>query len=436
MRRVPEKLQEAANPAGLMLLLRRRYGIIQIYQMKICDFGEKGKTMLTNAENAVIALLRSSITGDTAVYAFRCGNAEEALPLAKIISINGIVPTVYPCLDVLGEPAADVLKNELRESYYSSVSQSVLQDSEGRAFINALSAGGMDCIPLKGWLLRELYPDFTRRSMADLDILVRDFDYAKVRPIAHSLGYTSSGDSTWKHVEFRKAANDTTVEVHRRLTDEDGEVAKWEKGIFERAVPEAGETHLFRMSDEDFYVFHILHLFKDFGNGRFGLRRVADTWLYLRKYPDMDRSLLAKRFETMGLSDFVHRVEKLARVVFGDESMDENCEILIRHACTFGIFGTNRSYKLGRIARMSGRSLRCGKLRSAASAVFLPCSRMKTHYPVLRKAPVMLPFCWIARIFQYRHGIKGKLQKLNYSELDDKDFEYMKKVLRAGGLKV
>jgi hypothetical protein len=43
MRRVPEKLQETANPAGLMLLLRRRYGIIQIYQMKICDFGGKEK---------------------------------------------------------------------------------------------------------------------------------------------------------------------------------------------------------------------------------------------------------------------------------------------------------------------------------------------------------------------------------------------------------
>lgn len=392
--------------------------------------------MLTKAEKAAIALLRYSVTGEEAASEFRCLTAAEALPLEKIISINGILPTVYPCLDQLGPKAAGCLREKLCTAYYSSVSQSVLQDKEGKAFLSALSGAGFDSIPLKGWLLRTLYPDITRRSMADLDILVRNFDYPKIEAIAVSLGYTSSGDTVWKHVNFHKAEDDANVEVHRRLTDESGAVAKWEKDIFSRAVKEEGSEHIFRMSDEDFYIFHMLHLLKDFGNGKIGLRRIADTWLYLEKYGDMDRAYLDKDFSEMEISEFVHRMEKLAAVCFGGETPDEDSELLLHHACSYGIFGTMRSYKLGRIARMSKKTMRGGKLRSAMSSVFLPYGRMKTHYPVLKKAPILLPYCWCCRIVKYRHNMHSNLKRLDYSDIDQKEFDYMKKVLRAGGLKV
>jgi hypothetical protein len=392
--------------------------------------------MLTKAENAAVALLRYSITGEEAEAQYRSLTAAEALPLEKIISINGILPTVYPCLDHLGPEAAAYLRGKLRSAYYSSVSQSVLQDKEGKAFLSALSAAGFDAIPLKGWLLRKLYPDITRRSMADLDILVRNFDYGRLEAIALKLGYTSSGDTAWKHVNFHKTEDDANVEVHRRLTDESGAVAKWEKDIFSRAVPEDGEKHIFRMSDEDFYIFHMLHLLKDFGNGKIGLRRIADTWLYLSRFPDMNGQYLEKQFADMDISAFVEKMETLADVCFGGKAPDEDSELLIRHACNFGIFGTVRAYKLGRIARMSKKTMRGGKLRSAVSSVFLPYGRMKAHYPVLKKAPILLPYCWCCRIARYRHNLHSKLKRLDYSDIDRKEFDYMKKVLRAGGLKV
>jgi len=69
---------------------------------------------------------------------------------------------------------------------------------------------------------------------------------------------------------FRKGS--VSVETHKRLTETgDPVLLEWEKGLLERAVDGI------RLSDEDFYIHHIIHMHHDFGNGSLGLRRVTDT---------------------------------------------------------------------------------------------------------------------------------------------------------------
>lgn len=226
--------------------------------------------MLSNDQQYVLSILRESLIIEThnKYYYY-----EDMHVVANIINRNGILLTVYHKL------SAD-LQKQLAPTYYAAVKQAVTQEHEGKLILKALSDAGFNCIALKGWELRKLYPEPTMRQMADLDILVRPYEYGRIKAVMNQLGYISETESSWKHDNFKK--NDMTVEMHKRLTDDSDVIQAWEKGIWDRASRVEG--NVFRMSAEDFYIYHFVHLYKDFVNGSLGLRRIVDTWL-LQKQP-------------------------------------------------------------------------------------------------------------------------------------------------------
>ena len=373
--------------------------------------------MLTIDQRYILSLLHES---------FICKRNEECSyedwhAVANIINRNGILLTVYQKL-------ATELQKQLAGTYYAAVKQAVTQEHEGKLILKALSNAGFDCIALKGWELRKLYPEPTMRQMADLDILVRPYEYGRIKAVMNQLGYISETESSWKHDNFKK--NDVTVEMHKRLTDDSGVIRAWEKGIWDRASRVEG--NVFRMSAEDFYIYHFVHLYKDFVNGSLGLRRIVDTWL-LQKQP-VEMSVVKSLLESFGMWKFHERMVKLSRATMGDEPLDEGSELLLKHAFTHGIYGSDKSYKAGRIAAMGG-NLKRGKLYSKLAAVFLPYARMKAQFPVLERFSILLPFCWSKRIIRLLKGNMKKNRKmLDYSDITESDYEEMKSFFAAGGI--
>ena len=82
----------------------------------------------------------------------------------------------------------------------------------------------------------------------------------------------------------------------------------------------------------------------------------------------------------------------------------------------------------------SNRGLRRGKLNSLFAAVFLPPNRMKEQYPMLRKAPYLLPYYWAKRIMHYTfHGsLKKRIRMLDYRSISEEDYNEMQRFLKAG----
>ena len=371
--------------------------------------------MLTRDQNCILELLRESLKAGEKGSPV-CGETAES-----VLQRNGILLTVYDRL-----PAARQM--QLSGAYHAALKQAIIQEHEGDRVLRALSEAGLRCIALKGWELRKLYPEPTMRQMADLDILVQNYDYETVRAVMKRLGYKAGGETSWKHDSFTK--DNVMVEVHKRLTDDSAEIRRWEKGLWERA--EAVDGNIFRMSPEDYYIFHFVHLHKDFMNGSLGLRRIADTWL-LEKQP-VDREIVRARLEAFGMWKFHERMVKLGRVTMGDEPPDEDMELLLEHAFRYGIYGSDKSYKAGRIAAM-GQSMRSGKLKSGLAAVFLPYGRMRAQFPALEKRPFLLPYYWIKRIVKFLSGDRKKHRsKLDYSSVSEADYREMKRFFEAGGV--
>lgn len=352
--------------------------------------------------------------------------------ILSIIRRNGILLAVYPIIRKMeGEKNAllQQLETDLRQQYIAALKQTVLQDYEGNLVLKQLGQDGFQCIALKGWEMRRLYPKTTMRQMADLDILVRPYQFSRIKTAVEALGFSSGKESSWKHDSFMKG--EVHIEMHKRLTDDSGVVQKWEAEMWTRAVPTENE-HVLKMSQEDYYIFHFVHLHKDFMNGSLGLRRIVDTWLLEKQSLNMD--LVEKYLKSFGLWTFRERMVKLSRAMMGDESMDENCEVLLEHAFRHGIYGSDVSYKAGRIAAM-GKNIKSGKLKSAIAAVFLPYKRMKAQYPILEKWPVLLPWCWCKRIGHFlRTDRKRSRTKLDYSNVGEAEYQEMKRFFDAGGV--
>jgi len=373
--------------------------------------------MLSTDQQYILQLLRESLRDDKREEL----SYTDLNAVASTITRNGILLTVYRKLPTAFEA-------QLKGFYNMSLKQSIVQGHIGERVLHALSDAGLSCIALKGWELRKLYPVPTMRQMADLDILVKPYNFAAIKAAMEKLGFSSGPESRWKHDSFFK--NDVHVEMHKRLTDDSDVIHAWERGLWDRA--KAADENIYKMSPEDYYIFHFVHLHKDFMNGSLGLRRIVDTWLLGKQPVDMD--IVESYLKSFGMWRFHERMVKLSNVTMGDEPMDEDSEVLLTHAFTHGIYGSGKSYKAGRIAAM-GRSLTTGKLKSRLEAVFLPYKRMKAQFPALEKWPILLPYYWSKRISRFLKGNKKKYRRmLNYSDISEEEYNEMKRFFEAGGV--
>jgi hypothetical protein len=394
--------------------------------------------MISKEQNLILYLIRKSFSVESGPVP----DFDDAKAVAGDIVRSSILLTVFPavkaCLEeneLLQEQRQKLeeLRELLEKRYLVSLRQALLQDYEGKRILESLSQAGLDCIALKGWELRKLYPADGMRQMADLDILVRPYDYKLIKEIMEKNGFGAQGDETsWKHDDFVK--NEVHIEMHKRLTDDSGEIRDWEKQMWERAEKD-GNSRIYRMCDEDYYVFHFVHLHKDMMNGTLGLRRIIDTWLLSRCRVDMNR--VDEELERFDMSLFHERIVTLCRACMGEIPMDENSETLLKHAFSFGIYGTRKSYKASRVRTMGNGKASSGKIRSLLLAVFLPVKRMKAQFPVLEKHPVLLPFCWIKRIFMLLRGGMGKKREmLDYSDIGEDELKEISRFFEAGGIDV
>lgn len=391
--------------------------------------------MYSSTIRLFLSLLRAGILGekmDCSPFAgdWASVHIEEIRNLAVR---HDVVLTVYAAVDAAEEPGLRSLKQSLKRFYAPRFAKSVNQSMEAELLLQTLESEGIDCLGLKGLQMRELYADPLNRSMTDLDILIRDYQYPQICKALEPLGYRGRGHSSWKHDSFVKEPY-MMVEMHRRLTDDSAAIRDWERGIWDRAVLEEGCRHRYRMSEEDFYLFHLVHMHKDFLNGALGFRRLADLWLLRKKGEGTDWAQVSRLLESMGLRRFEEKMARLASVCFDGVQADADSETLLRFAASGAVFTDDERYKLGRMVALSGKSARRAKLSSLLCAVFLPYSRMKAQFPAVEKYPVLLPWFWLKRICKFLRHPSRPLKKLDYSGLGEEEYEQMRRVFRAGGV--
>ncbi len=274
-------------------------------------------------------------------------------------------------------------------------------------------------IPLKGAVIRSLYPQPWMRSSCDIDILVKETDLQSAIDSLNGLeGYTQKGES--KHDVIFTSSDGIVIEIHYKLLGD--KKSPFYTGVlssvWDSAVIQTGYEYRYLLSDTIFYYYHILHMAKHLRIGGCGIRPFIDLWLMTAKC-DCDTEEIKRVLKQGRLLKFENSVRDLNRVWFSDEKHTDTTIKLQKFVVSGGMFGSAETRLASDFQRKGGI------IGHIFSRIFVPYDYLKKDYPVLEKYPFLTPWCEIRRLFSLLFGKKKKnkdtyIEKLN-NETDNQN---------------
>lgn len=281
----------------------------------------------------------------------------------------------------------DIMKR-WREIRDKALMKDVIQHAEFEKISSALKEHGIRFIPLKGFILKALYPQSDMRLMSDIDLLIDEENAPAARGIMTSLGYECEEYGRGVHDIYYKRPV-MNVEIHHELFGYEGREFA---AVFSDPWVSASESGgLWQMMPDYCFAYILAHAAKHFEEGGTGIRTIMDLWLYYNSNKDLlDADHVLSMLDAMGSGDICRRMLRLSQVWFGGEAHDRGTLETERYIFGSGAYGTYENFLNNTIER-SGRG------KYVRELIFPPFGRMKRQYPVLKKAPILLPFCWLYR---------------------------------------
>lgn len=177
-------------------------------------------------------------------------------------------------------------------------------------------------LPLKGSVIKNMYPSPDLREMNDVDILIDPNGREKTREFMLAEGYTIKPPEEGQTEEDGNSdeyIKDPFLffEIHKFLIEDyrSPKQAEYFNNIKNRLVRD-GDGYSYHFTDEDFYLYMISHAYKHFiGNG-IGLRFLMDVYVYLNKKDSLDFEYIENKCSEFDIQGFESDIRKLSSMIF------------------------------------------------------------------------------------------------------------------------
>ncbi len=319
--------------------------------------------------------------------------------------------------------SAGVRDDRFTQAKGKAVRKAAAFDIELAAVLAKLEEEGIWHLPLKGCVIKDLYPRIGMRQMADVDILFDALRCKDVRAIMEGLGYRTERYGTEAHDEYTRPPV-FSFEMHRMLFPPDSVFYGYYSEIQSRMIPAEGSGYAFRLSDEDLYVYLIAHECKHYRGSGTGLRSLLDIWVYLRaKEGSLDRDYIGGELEKLGIAEFERRNRLLAARLFDGGELTAQDEELFGYIMSSGTYGSVENNVRNRMDRLGGGRFR--KLRYVLSRAFLPMESVRASFPAFARFPVLLPLLPFYRLVRgltvKRRKMRAELRALRNAQQGDRE---------------
>lgn len=203
------------------------------------------------------------------------------------------------------------------ESRNKAIRKIMLLDGARAQLFAYLEEKGIWHLPLKGVILTPLYPELGTRQMSDNDILFDGTYRQEVREWFVAHGYTVEHYGASNHDVYHKDPV-YNFEMHVALFHEAAhpQMAEYYQTLKERLKLVTGKGYEYCMTDEDFYLYLLAHMYKHYSNSGTGLRSLLDVYVYNRAKDKLDRAYLDQELQKMGLLEFEEQMRLLADKFF------------------------------------------------------------------------------------------------------------------------
>ena len=336
--------------------------------------------------------------------------------LYKACKWHTLRATVFTALKSAGTEHSDFF-----QAYNKAVRKNILFDSEREAITSEMEKQGIWYLPLKGAILKELYPQIGMREMSDNDILYDSSRQNDLKNIMLSRGYTaeSVGDS---YTDVYKKPPVLNMEMHRALFlfGHDEKLFRYYEDMSRLMKRDDDKQYGYHFSDEDFYVYMTAHEYRHHIGGGTGIRSLVDCYVFMKaKEGTIDKSYIAEQFRQLGIEDYAQKRLSLAMKLFSSAdtlSLTESEEEELKHYLRFGTYGTINNVGESSIKRYVEKSGSRSKAGFIMSRLFPSMEFMKHHYPFFYKTKVLLPvgyvWRWIKGLSVNRDKFRAEMKAL------------------------
>lgn len=356
----------------------------------------------------ILQLVKSALTGKACSLPINF-SLQEAFP---IVCHHGIEAMVYYGAVYCGFSKSVPGMDKLYQGCVRRILLWERQQQQIEKLLQTFRENAIDVLPLKGVLLRDLYPKPEMRRMGDADILIRQTQYPRIKPILESLGYTRAGETdheiAWHHPCLR-------LELHILLVPERNKLLYHYFGDgWKRAYLKS--DHLYVMSPEDTLVFLVAHVAKHYTAGGIGIQQFVDLWLYTQTNPQIDQKYLQQELKKIHLNKFYFHVMNMLQMWFAQKQWDSLGVQMTEFVLASGCYGTGRNAAIAQGAKHKNIAQRLW------ASAFPGYGEMKLRYPILGRWPILLPATWIIRagniLLLHRNRVPRKVRNLQIATED------------------
>ncbi|MBQ2687376.1 MAG: nucleotidyltransferase family protein [Clostridia bacterium] len=328
------------------------------------------------------------------------------------------VTIVYSAIETMNIP--DDAKTLFTKEKNKIVARTTRQAIEAERVFKTLEDNNIKYIKLKGIHIKDHYPAPYMRVFSDVDIYVSKEDREKAKSIMKDLGYKLKSTIDY-HDEYGK--DDFYIyEIHNPITPESSFDHVVFLNPFTKAISLSQNNLSCVLNNEHFYLHLFFHLYSHFRDRGCGIRFFTDLLVFQQFIKNTDYQFVEDTLKQHNMLDFYNSVQKLMGYFFFDEVADENTLTVAEFILKNKTIETSKN----RFANLNFLE----KFKYLLKIWFPPAKELAFRYPVLNKAPVLLPVCWVRRFFYSLFFKRSafKQQTDNIKNLNSKKFKDIRKV--------
>ena len=310
------------------------------------------------------------------------------------------------------------LLTDWKNAKNKAIYKQMMMDAEREAILSHMEEQGIWYMPLKGIFLKELYPKSGMREMVDNDILF-DIEYRKhIREFMVDRGYKDEHCGGPVHDMYLKMPF-YNFEMHVMLYARYNSQLFYDyyKDVKARLIKDEGNGYGYHFSDEDFYIFVLIHAYKHYESGGFGIRTLLDLYVYTQAKGDtLDWAYLQGEMDKLGIAGFEKSCRELAEKLFDvarcdcalaagvtdyDAILTDDDKTDMEFFLSAGSKGTTRIAFTQRLGRMvdDEEDITLGvRLKYLYKRLFPEMGFYESAAPVVYRHKVLLPFYMAYRL--------------------------------------
>ena len=294
--------------------------------------------------------------------------------------------------------SAGIRNEKFHQEWAKSVRKVTAMDIDKTLLFEAMEKEKIWYMPLKGTVLKDLYPAIGLRQMSDFDILF-DKNYAEtVKNIFMELGFTCKHFGKGNHDVYLKQPV-SNFEMHSSLFGEthNKQIYEYYRDVKPRLIKDEDNEYGYHFSNEDLYIYLTAHGYKHYVQGGTGLRSLLDIYVFWQKFgSQLDTDYIKTETEKMEIGDFEQQTRSLALHLFGNGKLTETESEMLEYIIFSGTYGT-LYHKIENDIKKYG-NIKQGKRHLIFNGLFMPLEEVKLFYPFYYKHKILLPVLFFYRI--------------------------------------